>query len=176
MPEHAAPGWARLPALAAALPAPPAPGQWLAEMLARNRHCAYLQSHGSPATLAEFRRQVPVCGHDDLAPWIERSLADGARDVLFAGAPVGCACIQALMNRPPLASPPRRSYTLASSGAKYAPSPSRVWQPMQLFFSQTSLPRITASDMAAWFDRSGITVSLCNTNDTNTRMKNSEPP
>lgn len=61
MPEPAALSWAQLPALAAALSAPPAPGQWLTEMLARNRHCAYLHQYGSPATLVEFRRQVPVC-------------------------------------------------------------------------------------------------------------------
>ena len=58
------------------------------------------------------------------------------------------------------ASPPRRTYTLPSSGAKYAPSPSRVWQPMQLFCSQTSLPRTTDSVIAASLDRSGKVCSL----------------
>ncbi|MDO5623836.1 MAG: GH3 auxin-responsive promoter family protein [Pseudomonadota bacterium] len=83
-------GWATLPDLARRLPPAPSHAQWLTEMLARNRHCAWLRAFGSPATLADYRARVPLCSHDDMAPWIARALAPGARDVLFAGAPVGC--------------------------------------------------------------------------------------
>ncbi|MDO5692822.1 MAG: GH3 auxin-responsive promoter family protein [Pseudomonadota bacterium] len=82
--------WADLPAVARQLPPAPRAEQWLTQLLARNRHCAYLRQFGSPATVEEFRQRVPIRHHDDLADWIDRCMRPGARDVLFAGAPVGC--------------------------------------------------------------------------------------
>ncbi len=52
---------------------------WLASMLARNAHCAYLRGR----TFDE----LPAVTYDDLLPWLERVL-DGEPDVLFAGRPV----------------------------------------------------------------------------------------
>lgn len=60
---------------------------WLAALLARNRHCDYLRRHGEPRTLAEFRDRLPVVDYDALATDIER-VASGVSDVLFAGRPL----------------------------------------------------------------------------------------
>lgn len=62
-------------------------GSWLFGLLNRNAECAYLKQYGSPASLREFREQVPVCNYDELLPFIDR-IKDGEADVLFAGVPV----------------------------------------------------------------------------------------
>src|SRR5262245_18265344 len=60
---------------------------WLPAVLTRNARTAYLRRHGSPRTLESFRENVPVVGHEDLSPWLER-IQRGEPDVLFAGRPV----------------------------------------------------------------------------------------
>ena len=55
--------------------------RWLAAMLARNAHTAYLREYG-PTIDA-----LPIVTYDDLVPWIDRIVA-GESDVLFAGRPV----------------------------------------------------------------------------------------
>lgn len=60
---------------------------WLDEMLLRNRECAYLKQFGSPGSLEEFRRNVPLIDYEDCRPWIER-MATGEPSTLFAGRPV----------------------------------------------------------------------------------------
>src|SRR5436309_2633409 len=52
---------------------------WLASMLSRNAHCAYLRGRSFD--------ELPVVSYDDLLPWLER-VWDGETDVLFAGRPV----------------------------------------------------------------------------------------
>ena len=52
---------------------------WLASMLARNAHCAYLRGRSFD--------ELPVVSYDDLLPWLSR-VWDGEADVLFAGRPV----------------------------------------------------------------------------------------
>lgn len=60
---------------------------WLSALLARNADCAYLQAHGAPRTLAEFRARVPTVAYEDLqATWWPRLAAEA--DVLFAGRPI----------------------------------------------------------------------------------------
>ena len=75
--------WAGLPESAEAA----TQSDWLNTMLSRNAGTAYLSRFGSPQALESFRRQVPLCGYEDLAEPLER-LQRGARDLLFAGAPV----------------------------------------------------------------------------------------
>jgi hypothetical protein len=53
--------------------------EWLASMLARNAHCAYLRGRSFD--------ELPAVTYDDLLPWLERAWA-GEADVLFAGRPV----------------------------------------------------------------------------------------
>jgi hypothetical protein len=64
-----------------------AAADWLGALLERNRDTAYLSRFGRPGSLEEFRANVPVCGYEDLAPWLDRMEA-GEADVLFAGRPV----------------------------------------------------------------------------------------
>ena len=49
---------------------------------------------------------------------------------------------------------------VAQLGSKQAPSPSSVWQPVQLFCSQTYLPRSTYSVKNASLLRSGKVCSV----------------
>ena len=72
--------------LVAAVPSAPRES-WLPAVLERNAHAAYLRRYGSPRTLESFRERVPVAGHEQLLPWLER-IERGEPDVLFAGRPV----------------------------------------------------------------------------------------
>lgn len=60
---------------------------WICSTLTRNAGAAYLKQFGSPATVYEFRKQVPLCSYEDLEPFIKR-LIKGERDVLFSGLPI----------------------------------------------------------------------------------------
>lgn len=60
---------------------------WLSGLLKRNAKCAYLKQYGSPASLRDFREQVPVCSYENLLPYIDQIQA-GEADVLFSGTPV----------------------------------------------------------------------------------------
>lgn len=75
--------------VAASTPTPhsPQPTPWLTSLLDRNRDTSYLRQYRSPQTIDAFREYVPIVGHDDLAPWIDR-IAAGDSDVLFAGRPI----------------------------------------------------------------------------------------
>ncbi|MDR3159240.1 MAG: GH3 auxin-responsive promoter family protein [Zoogloeaceae bacterium] len=61
--------------------------RWLEDLLARNADCAYLRRYGSPRALEDFRARLPLCRHEDVAPWLERVERNEA-DALFAGRPV----------------------------------------------------------------------------------------
>lgn len=60
---------------------------WLHDTLVRNASAAYLKQFGSPGTVQSFRRQVPPCCYEDMAPYLDRMQA-GESDVLFVGRPV----------------------------------------------------------------------------------------
>ena len=60
---------------------------WLETMLGRNQNCAYLKLWGHPTSLEEFRNQVPLCGYEQIQPWVDR-IATGEVSLLFPGQPV----------------------------------------------------------------------------------------
>lgn len=68
-------------------PDEPSQSAWLHGTLARNASTAYLMQYGSPDTMQSFRSQVPPCGYEDLAPYLDQ-LQAGESDVLFSGRPV----------------------------------------------------------------------------------------
>ncbi len=84
--------WATLAALAPLEPAKSLEArqtEWLLACLRRNRSCEYGLRHGFDAigSVADYRRRVPVCAYEDLAPAMQR-IAAGEAGILFAGLPV----------------------------------------------------------------------------------------
>jgi hypothetical protein len=61
----------------------------LAEIIERNRATAYGRAHGfaEVASVAQWRKHVPVVDYEDLRPWVDR-MARGEEDVLTAEVPL----------------------------------------------------------------------------------------
>lgn len=61
----------------------------LTTILERNAHTAFGREHGLEAvrSVEDLSRAVPICTHEEMMPWIERTM-DGERNVLAADDPV----------------------------------------------------------------------------------------